>query len=136
MAQKKGHKVTPIQATEWVTAAKQFGIKSVDDVLTGHEREGRDKTPATRVALQAVDTVWAWFEALDMTKGKDKPRVGCFRNVSEDKVDGFHEDDSVYLREEITESRYLLKVAYEEVARYVSDDYTDLLLDMFMEVAA
>ena len=29
LLQKKGHKVTPIQSTEWVTAAKQFGIKSV-----------------------------------------------------------------------------------------------------------
>jgi len=81
-----------------------------------------------------------------MTQGKEKPEVGCYQDImqAESDVHGFQEGNGVYLREDIANglSKYLLKVAYEEVVHYVtgatdnSRDFQSFLIDCFVELAA
>jgi len=144
--QRKGHAVKPVQATAWTRSAERFGIRTASTVLSSNEQRGRDKLPATDAAIKAVDVVWGWLECLNMTQGKEKPEVGCYRDImqAESDVHGFQEGNGVYLREDIANglSKYLLKVAYEEVVHYVtgatdnSRDFQSFLIDCFVELAA
>ncbi|MHC4299620.1 MAG: hypothetical protein ACYS7Y_20265 [Planctomycetota bacterium] len=144
--QRKGHAVKPLKASAWTANAERFGIKTAGDVLDANEQKGRDVIPPTEAAIKAVETVWSWMEALEMTQGKEMPEVGCYRDImkAESEVHGFQKDNGVYLREDIADglNTYLLKVAYEEVVHYItgatdnSRDFQNFLIDCFVELAA
>lgn len=143
---RKGHIVQPIKSSGWTAVAQRMGIKTADNILSDSEQKGRETVPASPEAIRAVETVWAWLEALGMTQGKEMPEVACYRDImsAESEVHGYYKDGVVYLREDITGSvnKYTLKVAYEEVVHYVtgatdaSRDMQNFLIDMFVEVAA
>ena len=130
----------------WMHAAGRFGVKTADQVLDAHEQKGRIKQAPTEAAMKTVDIVWGWLEDLDMTQGKDKPEVGCYRDImnGESEVLGFQEGDCVYLREDIAGAvnKFTLKTAFEEVVHYVtgatdnSRDFQNFLIDCFVEIAA
>lgn len=144
---KKGYTARKIKSQSWVNAAKRMGVKHSSDILTANEVKGREIVPATDAAFEAVNTVWSWLEALGMTKGKDKPKVGGFRELMDAECDtmGYWEEgsDTVHIREDISTAtnKYTLKVALEEVAHYVtgstdcSRDLQQYLFDAVVELA-
>ncbi|MHC4297979.1 MAG: hypothetical protein ACYS7Y_11800 [Planctomycetota bacterium] len=143
---RKGHSVKPVKPSAWTQSAERFGIKTATQVLSSNEQKGRDKTPATEAAVEAVKIVWKWFVELEMTQGKDFPEVGCYKDImsAESECHGFQEGNGVYLREDIADgvNTYLLKVAYEEVVHYItgatdnSRDFQNFLIDMFVAAVA
>ena len=100
----------------------------------------------SRFAKEAVDTVWGWLVSLHMTNGKEKPPVGCFRDVMNggQRVLGLCDDEGVFIADDQASAlgKPLLKTALEEVAHWVtgaadnSRDFQDFLLRMIVEVAA
>jgi hypothetical protein len=119
-------------------------------VLSGAEQKGREKLPATPSAIAAVDTVWGWLENLNLTNGKAKPTVGCFRDVMNagSRILGFQDETGVYIADDhasgsggSSDNKLLLNTALEEVVHWVtgstdcSQDFQDFLLRMIVEVA-
>ena len=145
--ERKGYTPRKVRSQSWVNIAKRMGVKNSSDILTEDEAKGREIIPATDAAIQAVDTVWAWLEALKMTKGKDKPCVKGFRELmdAESGTMGYWEEgsDVVYLREDISTAvnEYTLKIAMEEVVHYIttssdcSRDFQQFLIDAFVKLA-
>ncbi len=145
-ANRKGFTVKSIKKPEWVRTAARFGIKTSGTVLSENEQAGKEPLVASASALQAVDIAWSWLLTLDMTKGKPKPRVSCYRDLMDAECDtmGFYEDGTVFLREDISDTvgKYILKVALEEVAHYITDsldnsrDFQSFLLDAIVAMAS
>jgi hypothetical protein len=144
---KKGYSPKKIRSASWVSTAKRMGVHHSSDILTDHEEKGRQIIPATVAAIEAVDTVWSWIEALGLTNGKSKPRVRGFRELMDGEkltmgywVSG---TDEIFLREDISTAvtEYTLKVALEEVTHYVtgatdcSRDFQQFLIDGFVRLA-
>lgn len=144
--ERKGHRVKPVKASTWINSVERYGIKTATVVLDHNEQKGRDKITPTEAALKAVDIVWQWVEDLNMTQGKEKPEVGCYRDImsAESSVMGFQEGNGVYLREDIADNvnKFTLKVALEEVCHYItgatdmSRDLQQFAFDMIVEIAA
>jgi hypothetical protein len=144
--QRKGHKAQTVKASAWVGAAEQFGVKTATAILDAGEQKGRETIPASHAAIKAVDIAWSWMEQLEMTQGKDKPLVACYRDImsAESSVMGYQADGMVYLREDISDAvtKFTLKVAYEEVVHYItgatdnSRDFQNFLIDCFIEAVA
>jgi len=144
---KKGYTAKSIKSQSWVAIAKRMGVQNSTDILTDDEQKGREMLPATDAAINAVNTVWAWLEALGMTKGKDKPEVRGYRELmdAESGTMGYWEEGSsvVHIREDISTAvnEYTLKVALEEVTHYVtgstdcSRDFQQFLIDGFVKLA-
>jgi hypothetical protein len=145
--EKKGYTPRKVKSQSWVNIAKRMGIQHSSDILTENEAKGREMIPATDAAIEAVDTVWAWLEALGMTKGKDKPVVRGYRELmdAESGTMGFWKEGTcaVCLREDISTAvnEFTLKVALEEVTHYVtgstdcSRDFQQFLIDGFVRLA-
>jgi hypothetical protein len=145
--QRKGYAVKKVRESGWVTTAGRFGVATASDILSENEQKGREMLPPTAAASHAVDTVWSWLEALGMTKGKDKPKVGGYRELMDGESDvlGFWEQgsDTVFLREDISSAcnKMTLKVALEEVGHYVtgatdnSRDFQQFFIEGFVELA-
>ena len=145
--EKKGYTPRKVKSQSWVNIAKRMGVQHSSDILTANEEKGREIIPATTAAVQAVDTVWSWLEALGLTKGKDKPHVRGYRELmdAESGTMGYWEEgsDVVYLREDISTAvnEFTLKVALEEVTHYVtgstdcSRDFQQFLIDGFVKLA-
>ncbi len=141
---RKGYDVKEINASNWFDLSKRFGVKTSQAVLTDGEMKGREQTLVSKAAIEAVDTVWGWLEDLEMTQGKDKPLVACYKDImsAEAEAMGYYDNGTVYIREDVTEGKYGLKVAFEEVVHHVtgatdnSRDFQQFLIDCFIEVAA
>lgn len=142
---RKGYAAKTVRSVSWVETAERFGVTTAGAVLSASEQQGREMVPASHAAIKAVDTVWGWLEALGMTQGKDKPLVGCYRDImnAESEIHGYMDEGVVYLREDISDvvSKYTLKVAFEEVCHYVtgatdqSRDFQNFLIDCFVDLA-
>jgi hypothetical protein len=145
--ERKGYSPRVIKSQSWVEITRRMGVTHSSDILTDDEQRGRVMLPATDAAIQAVDTVWAWIEAVGATKGKDKPRVRGFRELMDAEggtmgywVEGSNE---VCLREDISTAvnEYTLKVALEEVCHYItgsgdnSRDLQQFAFDMIVKLA-
>jgi hypothetical protein len=116
--------------SNWATIAARMGIKTVEDVLTADEKNGRETLGATPAASDALNQVWEWLEMADLTRGKNKPNVGCFRDVGDagNVCKGYFKSDTatVYLHEDLAnglDTAALLQVAIQEVAVYVVGAY-------------
>ena len=146
MVQRKGKAAQAVQASGWVQAAERFGITTAMDLLTSTEVKGRESTPVTPAAQKAVDTVWKWVEAFDMTGGREIPKVACFRDLTDAEADtmGYYYNGTVHIREDIAsgENKYLLKTALEEITHHVtqsgdnSRDFQNFLIDLVVEMCA
>jgi hypothetical protein len=143
--EKKGYTPKTVKSQSWVNTAKRMGVQHSSDILTDNEARGREIIPATDAAVQAVDTVWSWIEALGLTQGKDKPLVYGFRELGEGIVMGYWEEgtNKVFLREDISTAvnEYTLKVALEETVHYItgptdgSRDLQQFAFDMIVKLA-
>lgn len=141
--ERKGYK--PIKAPEGlVSAAARYGVQTPGTVLSADEMCGRSITDPTPDAQAAVDTVWDWLEAHDLTNGKVKPPVKCFTSILDGGVmlNGYYRDGIVYINADLAEgtSNRLCKVALEELAHYVtgatdnSRDFQNYLLDLAVKL--
>jgi len=140
---RKGFAVKEIKSDNWFGLSQRFGVKTSEAVLTDGEMKGRKVTQASDAAVKAVDRVWGWLEDIEMTQGKDKPPVSCYRDMmsAEAETMGYYEDGTVYIREDVTEGKFGLKIALEEVVHYItgatdnSRDFQQFIIDCFVEVA-
>lgn len=122
-AQKKGYKVVEQPAEPWNKALAHFGIPTVDKILDSSERLGRKVTEATAAAQKAVDTVWEWLSAVDMTKDKPQPTVQGFESIMDGECDALGYvipgESVVHLRNDL-DGRLLLETALEECIHVVT----------------
>ena len=145
--QRKGYNVKTIKSDNMVMAARRFGIPTDAKVLSSYEQKGCEKLPPTPAAIAAVDTIWEWLKLTDLTKGKEKPPVGCFRDVMEGGTRnlGFRDKDGVYFANDHVSggvTKMVLKTALEECVHWVTEatdssrDFQDLVLRMVVELAS
>lgn len=144
--ERKGHTAKTIRSNGFVDVAARFGVKTASQVLTENEKNGREKLPASETAQQAVDTVWGWIVAHNMTNGVEKPAVGCYRDVMNagSRTLGYCDDEGVYLEQSHASgvTKMVLKTALEECAHWVtkatdnSRDFQDFLLQLLVEAMA
>jgi len=143
---KKGYCPKPTKATAWISAAARCGVKTAASVLDDHESNGKQIVPATDAAITAVDTVWSWLQQINMTQGKKKPLVACFKEIMQagNETMGFCRGDMVYFKEDIATAvnKYLLQTAFEEVTHYItgatdmSRDFQNFLIQCIVEIVA
>lgn len=146
IVERKGYKAICVKSNSFIEAARQFGIPVEADILSISEKKGREKLAATASAIKAVDTVWGWLESWGLTNGKQKPPVGCFRDVMNagEKCNGFADTTGVYLADTHASgvTKDVLKTALEECVHYVtgatdgSRDIQDFLFDAIVQMAA
>ena len=113
-------------------------------MLSGCEKDGHEKLPATEAAQAAVDEVWGWLTKYNLTDGTEKPAVGCFRDVMNagSRTLGFCDETGVYIADDNASdrSKMLLKTALEECIHWVtragdaSRDLQDLAFRMIVEI--
>jgi hypothetical protein len=140
---RKGHKVVAVKSDAFAKVAQNMGVPNISSVIGSHAADGRIDVDATEAAINAVDTVWAWCEATEMTAGKPKPETCCFRQLMDggSEVLGYHVigSNGVYIREDL-DGKFALKVAIEEVAHYItgstdmSRDFQNFAFDMIVEL--
>lgn len=122
-ANRKGFSVTTVPAGSWQQALAGYGVKTLNNVLSAAETKGHSVTEPTVAAVVAVDDVWALFELLGLTEGKDKPEVIGFEQIckANGEMYGFYQIGSgkVALRNDI-EGDLLKQTALEEVTHYVT----------------
>lgn len=121
-ARRKGHTVAPIQSVSWLDTIKDYGVRSVGNVITENELRGRKITPPTFEAIDAVREVWGWIDATDlMPVGLKPPRIQGFDCIMEAENDtlGFYENDTVYIRNDLG-GDLLYETALEEVAHCIT----------------
>lgn len=143
-ARGKGYKVAEIHSDAFAAVAGSMGIKTVVSVLGDNAAKGKIECQPTQAAIEAVDTVWAWVEAVEMTAGKPKPGVCGFKQLmdAEGETLGYYTlgGDCVFIREDVG-GGLLLKTALEEVGHYVtgatdcSRDFQQYFIDMIVELA-
>jgi hypothetical protein len=143
---RKGFRPMAIESEGWRGTLGRFGVKSHLSVLSASEQEGRTPTATTPAVVEALDRVWGWIEAAGMTKGKDKPKVACFKELTdaEASVMGYYEDGTVYLRDDLADNinKYSLKVLLEECVHYVTGsadltrDFQNFAFDFAVEFLA
>jgi hypothetical protein len=143
---KRGYTPKKVRSQSWVKTAQRMGVQHSSDILTEDEVRGRQVIPATDDAVQAVDRVWGWIEALGMTKGKPKPGAWGFRELGESTstmgywVEG---TENIYLREDLSAATYQMiqSITLEMIAHYItgsierSEEYHRFLLDAVVELA-
>jgi len=140
---RKGYTAKPIVSDDWREAMIKFGITSHHDVLSGSERKGCIPRDTSAGAQKALNVAWEWVEAAGLTCGKEKPRVACFKDITDAETElmGYHEDGVIYLREDIcTEAnKYTYRIALEEIVHYVTGsadltrDFQNFLFDLIVE---
>ena len=133
-----------IRATGIVAAAHKFGIRTDETALDTYERQGRVKLPPTPAAIEAVDTVWGWLRDLELTNGKLKPTVGCFKDIMEGgtRMLGFTDGDGVFFADDHATgiTNMVLKTALEECTHWItgatdnSRDFQDFLLRALVQI--
>lgn len=138
----KGHTVKLVHSDNLVKVAKKMGVMTVTSVFGEHAGSGKVPVPTTTEAQNAVDTVWGWCERTQMTNGKPKPNVACFRQImdSESECLGyFAGGDTVHLRDDLA-GKIALKTAIEEVAHFItgatdnSRDFQNFAFDLIVEL--
>jgi hypothetical protein len=141
----KGHKVQAIKSESFVRTAQKMGITDIVTVLGTHGAKGRIECDATSDAVGAVNEVWDWCVTANMTAGKPKPGVRCFRQLmdGEGETLGYHPIGSpnVFIREDVA-GKLARKTAIEEVAHYItgstdcSRDFQNFAFDMIVELCS
>lgn len=108
-------------------AAKQFGLRTPDKILTADEREGRRvDREAHPAALVVVTNVWSQLQQLGLTRGEKYPAVFTYEEhiSGEKRTLGFYRDNGVYINRcllSATEtSPELFAVALEELGHHIT----------------
>lgn len=95
---RKGYE-TLAAPTAWTAAAKKYGVRTEEKVLTEDDLHGRTFSDATPDVLAVLDWAWDLIEAYGMTCGKEKPKAGCYHKVGTDGSTGFglYKNETVYV---------------------------------------
>lgn len=124
-ARRKGYNLAVIEENTMLDIVKEYGIPSVENVVSDNERKGRTITAPTFEAVDAVNEVWSWIEAaelIDLEKCP-KPKVKGFNEITdaESECFGFYQPgtDTIHIRNDIGGGQ-LLETAVEELTHYVS----------------
>ena len=112
--------------------------------MSGCEKDGHEKLPATEAVQAAVDEVWGWLTKYNLTDGTEEPTVGCFCDVMNagSRTLGFCDETGVDIADDNASARgkMLLKTALEECIHWVtqagdaSRDLQDLAFRMIVEI--
>ncbi len=131
MAGRKGHKAKKIPFNYAMACETYTERQTVYQSLSLDDREGREVTPPMKDATVVTNMVWECLTAFDMTKGKEPPKVFCFRQLVESEAIllGFRRGDSIYLNSsicsEVGDARFfselLIETAIEEISHYVTE---------------
>ena len=126
-AQSKGHKVVAAEKCGVTEVAAVNNVRTVSKVLDKNEQLGREVFEATEAALEGVDTVWNWLTDLNLTQGKEKPDVKCFRSIMDGQAElnGYYipGGTTVYINESNASGgvhKRLLQTCLEEVGHYIT----------------
>lgn len=126
LAEGKGYKIkrVPYRVAQ---AAKQFGLRTPDKILTADEREGRRiDREAHPAALVVVTNVWAQLQQFGLTRGEQYPQVFTYEEhiSGGSRTLGFYRDNGVYINRcllSATEtSPELFAVALEEIGHHIT----------------
>ena len=141
---RKGYNAKSIKGAGIVEVAERFGIKTDSLVLTSSERKGQEKIPPTEAAVAALDQVWGWLVKYDLTNGREKPAIGCFRNLMDagSRLLGFRDETGVYVADDQASAvcKPLLKTVLEECVHWATDagdcsrDLQDFAFRMIVEI--
>lgn len=129
-------------------AANKFGVRNALSVLTRDDQNGVEVIDPKPAAIDAVNMMWRHIEQCNLTQGKTKPPVKCFRSIlsGEQLIGGFYRDGVVYINEQFAggelggSSERLLLIALEELAHYItgatdnSRDFQDYLLHLAVKL--
>ena len=133
-----GHKVVIIDNAEWYAVLKKAGINTVYSVVNEIEGKGLKIVDTTPNAQNTLDTVWNWFEAVELTKDKNKPSVGCFRQIKreDDKILlGYYDklNSIIYINVEFDTNH---KTMVEELIHYIGEvnDYSRNFQEFSLEM--
>ena len=129
-AEKKGYTLAKVSESGWADAAKEYGIKSVSDVLDADERVGRTLTPPTQDACVACHTVLQWLRAGGV-EGAEPSIKGFDEDESaESKVKGFSRCGEIGIRNDLEGDELMSEVLEQYVTHFadLSQDFRTLLL--------
>jgi len=138
----KGREVVALPDS-FAKVAQSMGVDTMAAVLGSQGATGKVEVPTTDAAFNAVQEVWGWVEAADMTFGKPRPVTKCFKQL----MDGEGEtlgycvlgSGEVHIREDLA-GKLALKTAIEEVAHHItgstdcSRDFQNFAFDMIVEL--
>lgn len=137
----KGRKVVALPDT-FASVVQDMGVENVCRALGGSVNNSVD-VEVTPEAEAAVAEVWNWCETAGMTNGKEKPKVGCYKELMNGESErlGYYKlgGDTVFIREDVG-GKLALKTAIEEVAHYItgstdlSRDFQNFAFDLVVEI--
>jgi hypothetical protein len=140
---RKGHSAVVVLNEAWLETAKHYGIKSIEDVMDLHERQGRSETEATDEAKEALETVWQWIKSAGMDNYRHCPGIRGFNELMdcESECLGYYKPggDVIYLRNDMGGTKLLI-VVVEECCHYItgatdcSRDFQQWLINMLVKV--
>jgi len=98
-ARNKGIKILGLNTSTFTIAALVNVKNNIFNILKGDELKEQDIVPTTVYAQEAVDTVWKWIEETELTNGKEKPPVICFKQLpnASSETFGYYENGKVYI---------------------------------------
>jgi hypothetical protein len=140
---RKGHSAVVVLNEAWLETAKHYGIKSIEDVMDIHERQGRSETEATDEAKEALATVWKWVESAGMDNYRHCPHIRGFNELTECESEclGYYKPggDTIWIRND-QGGKQLLETVLEELCHYVtgatdcSRDFQNWLMRMIVRI--
>jgi len=148
LAVSKGYKVVRL-SEELYNAAREYGVRTVESILTLDERNGRqldeECSAQTDLAKEHTRTVWAKLEEAGSTKGEPFPKVRTFSAVTEasDGCFGFYRDGTVFINNRGLSqdlSPELFSTILEECAHYItkatdnSRDFQAFFINLLVKV--
>lgn len=126
LAEGKGYRIKRV-GDNVLKAAKAFGLRTQDKILTADEREGRRVDAETNAAaLVIVTTVWDQLVRLGLTRGEKYPVVKSYTEEIQggSRTFGLWKDGTVYINNCLLSatgtSKELYAVALEELAHHIT----------------
>lgn len=117
----------------WQTALASHGVASEATVLSKTEQEGKIVSEPTQAMRDMTDKVWALLEKVNMTNGKDKPKVMGFSSIMDggSLTMGYFVmgGDTIYLHEDLGGGRLMFATTLEECVHYVTNS-SDMSRDL------
>lgn len=98
VVERKGFNTLPVPEAV-VRAADSYKVRTPNKVLCPDSREGREVIEPTADALAALDLIWQTVVDTNLTNGKNRPEVKCFKAVVENSkaVDSYYRDNTVFI---------------------------------------
>ncbi len=113
-----------VMPSNWVDVLKDMGAPNEDEVLSASEKAGEVLSEPTADMVAALDEVWGWIVAYDMTNGLSKPDVQGFMSIMDagGQKRGEYRNGVIMIHTDLGMGRspLLLKVMLEEVVHHVT----------------